>query len=277
MSPYRSILLHVDATAESATRLQVARDLAERHGAAVTALFGATTSMQDIPYAYSAGAAVGSPAAERRSAEHDAARAHLQRRALGDGPEVAWFDVVGDSVVHGFIAEAAYADLLVLGQQAPGASTVGGPPAGFVESAIIESGRPALVIPRAPAQGSVGRRALVAWNGSAQAARALTAALPLLEQGGEVHVVTWSGHPAVAPHSGLGIGEFLQRHGIVATLHRREPSSHVGAELIAMAQTLRADLVVMGCYGRSRARERVLGGATRSVLGTMPVPMLMVH
>lgn len=274
MSAIKSILLHADATAASATRLQIARDLAERHAARVTALFGTTPNLEEMPYAYSAGAALGSHA-QRRSAWQDEAKASLQRGSLSDGPEVDWFDVVGDSVVHAIIEEATYADLLVLGQRAPSIS--GGAPAGFIESVVIGSGRPALLVPHDTCTDAVGRRALVAWNGSRQAARALTGALPLLRRADEVHVVTWSRSAASAPFSHIGIDQYLQRHGIAAMLHRRVSSKHVGEDLMAMALEIHADLVVMGCYGRSRASELVLGGATRSVLGAMPVPVLMAH
>ena len=269
----RSILLHCDATAGSAARLEIAREIAQRHGSAVTALFGAAKNTDRAAFAYSAGAALGAVASET----HDLARASLQQRCLGEGVEVAWCDLVGDSIAHGFVAEAAYADLLVIGRQFPGSQEAGGAPDGFVESVILDSGKPTLVVPAASRAGTFGERVLVAWNESAQAARAVTGALPLLRRAREVHVATWSRQPLAAPFSGIDIGVFLRRHGIESTLHRSPASSHVGEELAALAQTLRADLVVMGCYGHSRMSERVLGGATRSVLTTLPLPLLMAH
>jgi nucleotide-binding universal stress UspA family protein len=38
-----------------------------------------------------------------------------------------------------------------------------------------------------------------------------------------------------------------------------------------------ADLIVMGIYGHSRVREMILGGASRSLLSSMTVPVLMAH
>lgn len=277
MSDIRSILLHADATAGSATRLEIARALAARHGARVTALFGATSDADRMSFAYSAGAALAAGATDWDTLAHDAARASLQQRCRDEGAEVAWFDVVGDSIAHGFIAETAYADLLVVGQQAAGEPEAGAAPAGFVESVILESGKPTLVVPREARTVSVGERVLLAWNGSAQAARALTGALPLLRRAEQVHVATWSQQPVAARFSGIDIGAFLQRHDITAVIHRFAPSPRVGAELATLAQALRADLVVMGCYGHSRTSERVLGGATRSILATMQVPILMAH
>ena len=269
----RSILLHADATAGSVARLEIAREIALRHGSAVTALFGATMNTGRATFAYSAGAALGAAASE----PHELARDSLQQSCLDEGAEVAWCDLVGDSIGHGFVAEAAYADLLVIGQQSTGPQESGGAPEGFVETVILDSGKPTLVVPAVARAGAFGERTLVAWNGSAQAARAVTGALPLLRHAREVHVATWSRHPLAAPFSGIDIGAFLKRHGIETTLHRNPASSHIGQDLAALARTLRADLVVMGCYGHSRMSERVLGGATRSVLATMPVTLLMAH
>lgn len=269
-----SILLHVDAGAASALRLDVARSLAARHGASITALFAAVAD-DDRGYAYSAGAALDGPAARQW---REGVVGNLQRAAQQPAQAAErWFRVAGDSVAHGFIAEAAYADLLVLGQQAPGELVPGGAPAGFVETVILESGRPVLVVPAHAPVASVGRRALVAWNGSVPAARALAGALPLLREAESVHVATWSRVPGAAPFSGTSILEHLRRHGIEASLHARGTTAHVGEELAALADALGCDLVVMGAYGRRRASERLLGGATRSWLHRMPVPALMAH
>jgi nucleotide-binding universal stress UspA family protein len=142
---------------------------------------------------------------------------------------------------------------------------------------VIEAGRPTLLIPHVLRTDSVGRRALIAWNGSAQAARAISGALPLLQAADEVHAVTWGRGPSIAPFSRLDIRQYLAGHGIAVTAHQRAPSAHVGEELLAVVQALRTDLVVMGCYGHGRAAERILGGATRSVLRKMAVPILMAH
>lgn len=277
MSAIRTLLLHVDATAASVVRLELACDLAERLGARVRALFGTAPAAEAAVFSYSAGAALDRQAEQRRSVWRDQARADLQRGVAADGPDVAWYEVAGDSLAHGFIREAAFADLVVLGQQDKDDAIAGGPPAGFVETVIIDGGRPTLVIPRAPRGGAIGRRILIAWNGSAPAARAVAAALPLLHRADQVHAVTWSRSPVVAPFSRLGIKEALAEHAIDVVVHQRDPGGRVGDELMAMASSLGIDLIVMGCYGHARAAERMVGGATRSALRTMVAPVLMVH
>ncbi|MGZ5216890.1 MAG: universal stress protein [Caldimonas sp.] len=271
----RSILLHADATAQSATRLEIARELADGLEAELTALFGATPDTDRLASAYSAGAALDDLASGASAMAHDQARARL-RDSAGGAPPTVWCDIAGDSISHGFVREAAYADLLVVGQQS-GPPLAGAAPPGFTETVILESGRPTLVVPREPRSDRLGERVLIAWNGSPQAARALAGALPLLQRALEVHVASWAPQPMAAPFSRLTIGAFLRRHGLDPIMHLRTPTSQVGLELTALAHDLKADLVVMGCYGRSRASERVLGGASRSLLETMPVPLLMAH
>ena len=184
--------------------------------------------------------------------------------------------MVGDSIVQGFLDEAAYADLVVVGPS--GDDGAGGTaPTGFAESIILDSGRPTLVLPTIPRCGSVGRRVVVAWDGSAPAARALTGALPFLRRADEVHVVSWSDRPRAAPFSRIDVGRFLRGHAVSATLHLRKATARVAGELSLLATSLDADLVVMGCYGHSRARERIFGGASRGALADMPAPLLMAH
>jgi nucleotide-binding universal stress UspA family protein len=117
----------------------------------------------------------------------------------------------------------------------------------------------------------------VAWNGSPAATRALHAALPLLARADQVDVASWGGPPPTSPYSRIDIGEWLRRHGIAGRLHQRPATARIGDALGALVGELQSDLVVMGCYGHARLRERVFGGVTRSLLATLPVPLLMSH
>jgi nucleotide-binding universal stress UspA family protein len=275
MQDIKSILLHVDATPASLTRLEVTRHIAARLDARITALYGAEADPEGAVFSYSAGALL-AKLDESEEPFHLEAKRRLQRSADHPGPQIDWCDVVGDSVTHGFLEEAAYADLVVVGQSMR-ERVAGSPPPGFTESMILESGRPTLVMPYAPRSGSVGRRVLVAWDGSAPAARALTGSLPFLHRADEVHVVSWSDRRRAAPFSRVDIGRYLRDHCIAPTLHLRPATKRVADELVLLATNLDADLVVMGCYGHSRARERIFGGASRGTLAEMPAPLLMAH
>lgn len=78
--------------------------------------------------------------------------------------------------------------------------------------------------------------------------------------------------------AGLDIAQYLQSHGIVPALHRHHASpADAGEVLLSFATEVGADLLVIGCYGHGRARESIPGGASRSVLQTMTLPVLMAH
>ena len=269
----RSVLLHVDATPAAETRLEIAFRLAQRLQARLTAAFAAVWDDRS-PFAYSAAAALEGEAVHG-SANRDALQ-RLRRHRLAGDAGVAWCDIVGEAITPGFLAESIYADLLIVGQQGRVAEPGAAPP-GFVEAAILQSGRPTLVVPTAFRHADVARCALVAWNGSLPSVRALSGALPLLRAAGHVHVASWARHAPAAPFSGIDIGEYLARHGVSAEIHRHAGSANVATALAATARDLSCDLIVMGCYGHSRAAERVFGGTSRSVLASSEVPVLMAH
>lgn len=277
MSDIKTLLLHLDSAPSSQHRLEVAIELAGRHGAAITALFTPTAHLVESVSAYSAGAALSALAAGAQAGGDDHARSRWRERLATVDVEVAWVDAHGGTVVDCVEREAAYADLLVLGKPPHGSESDDIAPPGVVESIIVRTGKPALVVPAHGVGADVGRRALVAWNGSPQAARALAAALPFLRQAEAVQVIGWSREPLAAALSGLTIEGFLARHGISATVERRHASPRVSGEIVEAAAAWDADLVVMGCYGHRRTTELLLGGATRSALATLPVATLMAH
>ncbi|HZV92271.1 MAG TPA: universal stress protein [Caldimonas sp.] len=274
MPELKSILLHVDATAASITRLVVSQQLAALHAARVTALYAAAAETGRVAFACSTAASLRSQ--EEWEPANVESRRRLQRLADTRGPRVEWSDVIGEEVDRAFLREAAYADLVVVGSPASEAPA-GSVESGFAETMILESGRPVLVLPIEPRSSIVGRRVLVAWDGSAPAARALTASLPILQHAEQVHVASWSDRPLAAPFSRVDVGRYLEEHDVVATRHGRMATTRVADEVLAMATSLDADLVVMGCYGHSRTRERLFGGTSRRVLARMPVALLMAH
>jgi nucleotide-binding universal stress UspA family protein len=202
-------------------------------------------------------------------------------RSPEDGPVASWTEVVDAPVVGAFAGQALYADLLVLGQQDPAAAWSFDVPPDFVESVLAASGRPALVVPYAGRFTTAGDRVVIAWKPTPEAARAVAAAIPILQQAARVHVVSWQGgdaDDASVRGPRLDLQGYLRRHGVQAQWHRNgEEPPQLGELLLSRVSELEADLLVMGCYGHSRAREWVLGGASRTVLRSMTLPVLMAH
>ena len=134
-----------------------------------------------------------------------------------------------------------------------------------LEAALMESGRPVLLLP-AERREVVGKTVAIAWNGSAEAAHAATAALPFLAQAERVLIVSGQkGAPIEPPIDALA--EWLGRHGIRAEQKNVVLKGWpVGEQLVDEAAAAGADLIVMGGYGHSRMRETIFGGATRGWL-----------
>lgn len=274
----RSLVVHVDAGAHAGTRLRIARSLAQRHGARMTAVYAATSAAAQLPISIES-AAIG-PAytflADVDRARRDDARARFDAVCAEPGAAIDWQEESSLAVFRGFARRSLHADLLVLGQDDPGAPDVG-VPADFVESVIIQSGTPALVLPYIPVRAALGTRVLVAWKETAASARALRAALPMLQLATEVRVVSWH-HDGDDEPDLNAVASYLSSHGIASRVQNAPANdTEIGDRLLSTAADVSADLLVMGCYGHSRARELVLGGVTRTLLRSMTLPVLMAH
>jgi nucleotide-binding universal stress UspA family protein len=145
----------------------------------------------------------------------------------------------------------------------------------------LASGRPILVVPYAGRFETVGRCVLIAWNVSREAARAVADAMPLLAAADVVTVLAVDPPPGPGGDGdlpGADIALHLGRHGVEAQIERTVSADvPIGEVLLSRAADLGADLLVMGAYGHSRTRELLLGGATRSILASMTIPVLMSH
>jgi nucleotide-binding universal stress UspA family protein len=149
----------------------------------------------------------------------------------------------------------------------------------IIEAALFESGRPVLVVPYIQSGGLKLDRVMVAWDGSRNAARAIADALPLLARAKAVEVVVVAGEPGKSDElPGADIAHHLARHGLKVNLQKIvSPEVDIPNTLLSHAADAGTDFIVMGGYGHSRLREFVLGGATRGILASMTVPVLMSH
>lgn len=142
-------------------------------------------------------------------------------------------------------------------------------------AALFETGRPVLIAPPAP-PATVGKRLMLAWNDTREAAAALSAAMPFAAKADQVTVVSVAEANSAADPS--VIVRSLAHHGIEAEGEIFQRGNvGVGRRLLTAAKQRNCDLLAMGAYGHSRLRELVLGGATEHILQHVQVPLLMVH
>lgn len=276
---YRQILVHLDATQAVGQRLVAAREIAQDNGAALAALYATAPAFVELPYAPELGPTFAAELVEvdddRRAQTLKLFDAEMKK----PGPIASWSQTSEVPTTGAFAQQALYADLLVLGQHNRADEAAAAVPADFVASVLSASGRPAVVLPYVGWSQAIGGTVAIAWKPTPEAARAVSAAMPFLERATRVHVLAWG--PEEEPAVGgvqLGLDSYLRAHGVQATWHRggREPDA-IGESLLSRVSDLGAGLLVMGCYGHSRAREWILGGATRTLLGSMTLPVLMAH
>lgn len=192
------------------------------------------------------------------------------RRPRADGKAVAiWQKRVGSPArVMPIIGPAS--DLVVVSRPAADGRIA----RVFLMEALLHSTRPVLVLPQTPVR-SVGRRVAIGWNQSAEASRALAAALPVLVRADEVTIINCGPESRPGPKS-RDMVRYLAHHGIAAK-RVSGVGRHPEQEIVQACRASRADLLVMGAYSRHRYRELLFGGVTEHMLKKATLPVLMYH
>ena len=268
----KSVLVHFDGTTQSIARLQWARRLARQHAAQLSVLYAVTPANLRFAASYAMEAGFGPSLAEFDEELRAQARQRFEDAPDEGGPRGRWLESQGIaeySTVH----VAWGHDLMVLGQSSPPTPEAGGVGRDFVPNVVIDSGRPAIVVPYIGTPPAMGQRVMIAWKPSRESARAVSAAVPVLQQAQDVTVVHYGDEAT------QGLMDYLSAHGVRATV-RREPlpkEDVMGDLLLSQAADGSADLLVAGCFGHSRAREWIWGGVTRTLLRSMTLPVLMAH
>lgn len=297
----RDILVCLDAISGASSRLDLALNLAQTHKARLTAVFTTPQPRASAaplivpgvpptvlgPVSPEGAAVIGSepiiptgpvveaaPGAEQAEIIERIFREELPQRGL-DGE---WSEL-NQSELAEIIQLAKTVDMTILGQ------SLGHDPAGMrwlrPDDVMIDTGRPVLIIPAAGVFDQVGKRVLIAWDGTREANRALHDSLPLLAGAEMATVIHFAAGQADIDRDRPWlerITQHLRRHGVQAqpeeSLHR---SISVRDALLARAAALGADMIVAGAYHHSPLRESVLGGLSRGLLDHMTTPVLMSH
>jgi nucleotide-binding universal stress UspA family protein len=167
-------------------------------------------------------------------------------------------------------------DLAVVGQPEPETNAV---EENIIEAALFDSGGPLIAVPYIQKEPLKLDHVMVCWDGGRAAARAIPDAMPFLRRAGRIEVVSVSNEPGKQDQiERTDIGAHLARHGLNVAVKRMPLGDvDVASMLLSHAADEGVDFIVMGGYGHSRLREFVLGGVTRSMVGTMTVPVLMSH
>ncbi len=178
-----------------------------------------------------------------------------------------------------FIADWIGSDLIIMGQSNPDRSPRN--QHNLIEKAVMNSGRPVLVLPYAGTFETVGENILLGWSGTRESSRAAHDALPFIKSANATQVF-WVGKLSektqFIEQTAKQIAIGLDRHGAKVTVTHREPGSiSIGDELLNEASDMGADLIVTGGFGHSKVYDFVLGATSNHILKTMTVPILLAH
>jgi nucleotide-binding universal stress UspA family protein len=209
-----------------------------------------------------------------RQTFEDACSRHAIPRAEGvdqvTGISARWQEMGGSE--DEALEQSRYHDITVVGRDRE-LSNEG------IQSLLMRSGRPVLIAPSKP-RTVLDRTIAIAWKATAEAAHAVSASLPLLRRAVNVVIVTVSKSEAGEAGQSIteNLGAYLAWHDIKARVIAQEPYGFSEAEALReLRHAENANLLVMGAYGHSRARELVLGGMTREILAECEIPVFMQH
>lgn len=213
---------------------------------------------------------------QRLLALADAAADRMQKDAEGAGVTCTaeGLSLSYPDLIESFAQQARLHDLAILDAE-PLALTAD---RGLIEAALMRTGRPLIVVPP-KCEKFLTDRVLVAWDGSAKAARAVNDALPFLQAAGSVEVVSVEGEKDLADTvRGAEIAPHLARHGVKVTVEVLEAKNGDAAEALRRhAVYSQANLLVAGAFVHSRLHQAILGGVTGSLLKTCPVPLFLSY
>ena len=165
------------------------------------------------------------------------------------------------------------ADIVVLGRSRDDKTVA----MDLIEAALMATGRPVLIAP-AEARSRLTGTVAIAWKNSPELGRSVAAALPLIEAADHVVIFSVEEGTEIGEQSCDHLRNALTWHNPNIGARRLQRDDRAAVEiLLAAAEEVEADLLVMGGYGHSHVRETIFGGFTRHVLNSAQLPVLMAH
>ena len=275
---YKTILVHCDASRGTAGRLGIAVDLADHFAGHVVGLH--VRQAFQAPAFTDAGPAIDSlyRTYETTMRAEEAMATAAFRDAVGNQGISSEWRVADGYVDEILAAEARVADLVIVGQAEPDSPPTATPD-DLAEDIAMAAECPVLIVPHIGAAKPPGKTVMLCWNDSREAKHAAVGALPLLAAADKVIVLIIDPKASRGREEpGADVAVWLARHGVKVTVQRDSAAdSDVGGVILSRAADHDIDLIVMGIYGHSRMRERVLGGASRTLLASMTAPLLVAH
>jgi nucleotide-binding universal stress UspA family protein len=271
------IVVYVDGAEATKERVEFAVALAKEHGAHVLGIAFAPTALLPL-YGADVGLANISEALEGVKAQGETAletfKAHAE--AHGVSAEGRLLEGMSEELPRDFACAARHVDLAIIGQPRDGDPLIG--QYALVERCLFASGRPVMIVPSACEKIEIAGTVVAAWDGSAEAARAFNDALTFLKAPKRVVLLVGVAEERGEEPEVDDMVAHLKRRGIAAEVMRfATGEGDIGKTILAKANELEADMIVMGAFHHSRWREFILGGVTLTMLEEATIPLFMAH
>ena len=255
-------------------RLDLAFEIADRHGKHVTVIHAVPTP-EDVPSPpRAASSAYIEARLETAREEDELLKRQTFERAKARDRELRWISGAG-SLQETVAREAVLADVTIVGRSETSSFE------DWIRDHLVDFlaktvDTPVLYAPPVGDYRMPGNSVMVAWDGSSPAMRAVRAALPLLRRMEVVHVVSLDPKSAEPLQVGRAMVDYLDQHNIGAQLHGNEcGETAIGAALLEMARRLKAEAIVMGAHSKPKLHEILFGSVTRTLLTETTTPILL--
>ena len=290
---FRHILVPVFGYEADRTALDAALVLAKKSGAHIAALHIKVDPMESVPLMVDVGVAATEliEAVERHAETRGKAAAATfeswraergitvdKAPSLRTGITTAYHTEEGaeDELIIKF---GRLTDLVVIGR--PTGEEAGDQVLSRMEDALFGAGQPVLLVPGGLGQSVLEKLvtgpALISWNGSIEATRAISASLDLLRGMSHVRVLSVK-EGKKDRHPAADLVHYLAWEGVAASVtEASQTTGNAGEQILATAKTMQAAFVLMGGYSHGRLRQLMLGGVTSHMMDHADLPVLMAH
>jgi len=280
----KDVLVHLDGSAQDEERLLYGEAVASISQAHLTGLF--TNPLPDMAalVPFDGGAVAADLVAQmdmeaRQLGTRVAGKLADRFSRLSVPNEVRRVEDIADQISSGVATEARWADVFVTSR--PYEDDGDTQWRRLFEAVLFESGRAILVVPPGRRPPEALRRVLLCWRDTRESARAVAESLPILVQATRTMILVVDPDPALdgaRSEPAADIAKHLDRCGAKVEVTVAASQGHeVSQVILDHAARMSADLIVMGGYGHSRAREWLIGGVTRDMLTASPLPILIAH
>lgn len=273
----KDISVCVNDIHERDNALRCACELAKSHTGTLTALYIKYDALEIIRWQGSSSADLANQLIEDQEKREQSAKKVFGLFSKEFDCETRWKSIYqSPNPIH----QMLFTDVLLIDQPSNDGTSYKNERS-FLNNLILQSKRPVIMIPTDWHEKKIATEVLVGWDSSAEAMRAASDALPILQSADKVKILSIQTEKNLQAneHNAYCLQEYFARKKIDASLEIQHllPHSNYAEHLGQYAQQNNTDLIVVGAYGHSRLKEVIMGGTTNRLIKQATVPVLFSH